>query len=445
MEVVPALAHSWKISKDGKEYVFSLRKGLRFHGGQPLTAEDVKWSMEYIMNPKNDAYTYSSFVVVDSVQAVNPYTVRFVLKQPHAGFLSAVASNRTPILPKGSVTTRRPSAFPPGTGPFEFVEWKTGDHIAVKKNKGYWQKDVPYLDGVFLRPVTDETVRLSALRSGDVDLVERLPYQNMEGLKKGEMPGINYSAGEAAGAFRIRFNTRKPPFQDVRVRQAVAWAIDKDEVVKAVTWSQGKAINWRYPKGTKWFVELPDRTPDVRKAKALMEEAGFASGARASVPLHVATLPTGQVLKAQLEKLGIIVNLEVMDRGAYRKRIADRNFDIVISGYPMYADPDEILYDYFHSSMADALGSANESGYTNAEMDQLLEEGRKTSDFSQRKKIYAEVGKVLLRDVPEIPLYTHPFIFGFRSYVKGFEAEAGTGTMSYAAARGGLPITWLDK
>jgi peptide/nickel transport system substrate-binding protein len=111
----------------------------------------------------------------------------------------------------------------------------------------------------------------------------------------------------------------------------------------------------------------------------------------------------------------------------------------------MYADPDEILYDYFHSSMADALGSANESGYTNAEMDRLLEEGRKTSDFSQRKKIYAEVGKVLLRDVPEIPLYTHPFIFGFRSYVKGFEAEAGTGTMSYAAARGGLPITWLDK
>jgi ABC-type transport system substrate-binding protein len=445
MDVVPALASSWKISKDGKEYVFSLRKGVTFHGGQELKADDVKWSMEYIMNPKNGAYTFSSLVVIDSVQSLDPYTIKFVLKQPHAGFLSAVASNRTPILPGGSVTTRRPPSFPPGTGPFEFVEWKSGDHITIKKNRDYWQKGIPYLDGVLFRPVPDEVVRLSALRNGDVDFVERLPYQNMEALKAGEMPGLSFSVGEAAGAYRIRFNLRRAPFQDARMRQAVAWAINKDEVVKAATWNQGKAINWRYPKGTKWFVDLQDRTQDVKTSKGLIEEAGFGRGAKASVPLHVASLPAGQVLKAQLEKVGILLNLETMDRGAYRRRIEERSFDIVISGYPMYGDADEILYDYFHSSLADQLGSSNESGYKNPETDRLLEEGRKTLDFAQRKKIYAEVGKILLRDVPEIPLYTHPFIFGFRSYVKGFEAEAGTGTLSYAAARAGIPVTWMDR
>jgi peptide/nickel transport system substrate-binding protein len=293
-----------------------------------------------------------------------------------------------------------------------------------------------------MQPLTDDQVRFTALRNGDVDMVDKIPFAEGGDVLKGSISGMGVSMGEAAGHNRLRMNVRRPPLSDVRVRQAIAFALNKQEIMQAATWGLGRAIYWRYPKNTRWFIEMDDRKQDLKKAKALLGEAGLGRGFRLSLPIHTASLPAGQVVQAQLTKIGIEVNLQTMDRGAYRDRIRKRDYDIVISGGGMAPDPDSILYDAFHSKFVD---HQNESGYQNPDLDRVLEEARVIADFDKRKMLYTEALRTLMRDVPEIPLYTYPWIFGFRNHVKGFEAEETRGVLSHNSNRGGIPVTWLDR
>lgn len=439
--VVPCLAESWTISRDGKLYTFRLRRGVKFHNGKELTSEDVKWSLEYIIDPKNGAYQYSGLRVIEAIETPDSHTVRVFLKSPSAPFLSDVGTSRALIAPKGSVTERRPRTFPPGTGPFEFEEWKPSEGVTLRKNRSYWQKGIPYLDGVVMRPMPDDQIRFTALRTGEADLVAKVPEKDAQEIKRGSISGFNLSMGEASNHNRLRMNLRKPPLNDVRVRQAIAFALDKQEIVEAVTWGLGKPIYWRYPKNTRWFMEMEDRKQDLKRARALLDAAGFSRGVRLALPIHTGSLHVGQVVQAQLSKAGIEINLETMDRGAYRERISKRDFDMVISGGNLTPDPDSLLYDAFHSKFVD---HQNESGYQNPDLDRVIEEARVISDFEKRKALYTEALGILIRDVPEIPLYTFPNIYGFRAAVKGFEAE-DTGGLSFNSNRGGVPITWLDR
>lgn len=442
LSIVPSIAESWTISRDGKLYTFKIRKGIKFHNGKDLTSEDVKWSLEYIGDSKNGAYKYSAFQVIDAIEDPDPYTIRVRLKSPLASFLSDIGTSQAPITPRGSVIERRPKTFPPGTGPFEFVEWKPSQLIRLKKNPNYWQKGVPYLDEIEMRPIPDEQIRFAALRSREVDMVDKIPFAEAKEILKGALSGLGISTGEAAGHYRLRMNVRKPPLSDVRVRQAIAYALNKQDIVEAVSWGLGKAIYWRYPRNTRWFIELEDRKQDGKRAKALLEDAGYAQGFRVNAPIHSGSLSAGQVVKAQLEKIGVDMNLQIMDRGAYRDRIAKRDYDIVLSGGGLAPDPDSLLYDAFHSRF---VNHQNESGYQNPELDRILEEARVISEFDKRKLLYTDALRVLVRDVPEIPLYTYPWIFGFRNNVKGFEAEETRGVFSFNANKGGMPVTWIDR
>jgi peptide/nickel transport system substrate-binding protein len=439
LRVIPHLAEAWEIAKDAKAYTFKLRKGVRFQDGADLTAQDVEWTLRYIMDPKNKAYAQGLFEAVTAIESSDSHTIRISLREPYAPFL---VTAQHPIVPRGSLTADRTTTAPVGTGPFALREWKPGQLLRLTRNPYYWQKGVPYLDEILMQPILDETVRFAALRSGDVDFVDRIPEATVEQIKAGKFPDIRYAFEEAAGSWRLRMNVRKAPWSDVRVRQAVAWALDKEEIARAATWGLGKPAAWRFPKGSFWYVELPERERNRDRARELLKQAGYGGGIKATLPSSVSWISTSQVVKFQLEQIGIQVDLQPMEFGAYRRRIDQRDFDILVSGMPLRSDPHELLYHYFHSKL---VNSTNIPGYANPEVDQLLDEGRTTLDALKRKKIYARLAAVLHEEVPEFVLYLHPIVFGFRSYVQGFTPEVGRGTLGHTAGRGGLSGTWINR
>jgi len=210
----PKLAESWKISKDGKTYTFNLRKGVKYHNGQEMTARDAKFAIDYTLNPRNGAYGRSRLTLVKGVEASDKYTLKVTLRDPSTAFLSVLTDIQAfSLIPSESLKDgiAKPDTYPPGTGPFKFVSWKPRQQIVFERNDNYWGQK-PYLDRVVLRPIRNGTVRFTALRSGDVDVVERTPYEWVQQVLAGKIKGIDISKAGTAAYRQIVFNVADPPF-----------------------------------------------------------------------------------------------------------------------------------------------------------------------------------------------------------------------------------------
>ncbi|MBM2847025.1 MAG: extracellular solute-binding protein family 5, partial [Bacteroidetes bacterium] len=228
LEAVPSLAESWTVSKDGKEYTFRLRKGVIFHDGKEMEAEDVKWSLETILEPKNRAFMRATLSAVAKVEAMDRFLLKLTLKEPFAPLLTIALSGDTIILPKGSIPAGASLTSPlPGTGPFQFIEWRERNQITLRAHKKYRQRGTPYLDEVIIRPVPSDDVRFLALRSGDVDLIEVVPYPMVNEVKKGKYPEIRLAPAPIAGFRMFKMNVEAPHFSNPKVRRAVALAVDR--------------------------------------------------------------------------------------------------------------------------------------------------------------------------------------------------------------------------
>ena len=249
----PALATSWEVSKDGLQYTLKLRKGVKFHDGKEMTAQDVIWSMQYTMNPNNVAYGRGALSSVVSLAALDPFTVRVALAEPYAPFFARLSNIQAfPVVPRGSVPSGREkmSLHPPGTGPFMMVEYRPTQLIVFKKFDQYWQKGLPYVQEIVFRPSEDDTVRVTAFRSGDFDIIERIPYEQALRVQKGELKDIALEPANGAGHRSIIFNTERPPFDNVKVRQAIAYALDRENIIKGLTWGFGVVADQRTLKGS---------------------------------------------------------------------------------------------------------------------------------------------------------------------------------------------------
>jgi peptide/nickel transport system substrate-binding protein len=435
-DVVPCLAESWAISEDGLVYTFTLRRGVKFHNGKGLSSDDVKWSFDYLRDRKNRAYYLEQFNEVKSVEAPNPQTVVLTLKNPFSPLVAVVATARAPILPAG--TQISPDSLPPGTGPFQFVEWKAGNHLAVASFKAYWIPRVPYLDEIVFKPITDDNVRVTALKAKDIDAAEELPYQIVAEAKRSK-PEFQIVPFEGGVRRRINFNLRIPPFNDVKIRQAIAFAVDKKELADGQTWGFAKPTDQRYPTSSKWFIDLKDRERDLEKAKSLLAEAGHKEGLKFNVPVYPGPdMRLNIVLKEQLRRVGMEMELVTMDWGAHSKVRRSKQYTMYAAGMGLRADPDQIYYADLHSKSTN-----NNSGYSNPEVDQLLEKARHVQNVSERKRLYTEVLKFVERDVPEIYLYLGPKFVGLLPSVKGFAPGSLEELTSYIG--GGLPYTWVER
>jgi peptide/nickel transport system substrate-binding protein len=440
LKIRPVLAESWTTSADGRTWTFKLRKGVKFHNGRPLTASDVKFSLDRILDPKTAARGKGALSIIESVQAVDPQTVRVHLTRASGAFLSRIAGTYQAILPPEAV--QGPAFKPIGTGPFQLTEWKTNERVELKRFDGYWEAGLPHLDAVTLKPVPDGTVRLTALKTGDAGFVQLIPLESLAELQAAPSKDYVVSTVKGGGGFSaIILNSRKPPFNDVRVRRAVALAVDKKEVGLGVWRGFAQPVNQWMPPGTPWYFNVPDRKVDVEQAKKLLAEAGIAKGAKLTHTVgQVANLvPAAQVFQAQLTRIGIDLQLEVLDWPAYIKRQRAMDFTSTNTNFFPKVDPDDAYYRYFHSK-----GGANElsGGYANPAADRLLEDGEATVDAGKRAEIYKRLVELLEDEVPVVTTGLGDAAVGWRMPVKGFEPHI-IGLLAYPG--GGLPNVWLDR
>jgi peptide/nickel transport system substrate-binding protein len=434
-DLVPGLAESWEISPDGREYTFKLRKGIKFHNGEDLTSEDVRFSFEHASDRKNAAQYRTNLDLVESIEAADRYVVKIRLKKASTPFLSNIYAGFVPVMSRKSLATL--DTAPVGTGPFAYVEWKPGLHVKFRRFKDYWKQGRPYVDEVVFRFAADETVRYTGLRAGDLEIADELPPQVMAELKGASQKGYRY-VGIPGGSYMIlMLNTRRPPLTDVRVRQAIASALDKQEILDATRWGAGEGTNQLHAKGSPWRFDVEDRKRDLSLAKKLLTEAGFPQGFAVPVLASQKYVPTAQIIQAQLKPLGIHLEFQQVDDATRlaRENKADFDTDLRGMGYPM--DPDRYFI-YFYSK----TGTRNFTGYNNAEFDRLYERAQVEQDFQKRKQMYTEMLKMIQRDVPEILLWSGHRFIGWRDHVKGFEPNPAAVTLYHG---GGLETTWIDS
>jgi ABC-type transport system substrate-binding protein len=443
LQIRPYLAESWEISGDGRVYTFHLRKGVKFHNGKEMQAEDVKWSIDHVLDRRNGAYGRPDLGLIERSEVVDAHRVRVTLNEPRVAFLAVLTGIPSLlIVPKDSLKgAERPQAYPPGTGPYRFVEWSPGKQLVFQKHAAYWQKGIPHIDQIIMRTLVDDEVRVTSLRSGDLDFIERVPPQYVARIQKGEFKDIQLFLTEAGTLGSFIFNVKRPPFDNVKVRQAVAYAIDKEEILKGAYSGVGKVADQIGIPGYPWFFEVPGRKRDLRKARQLLQEAGYPNGFSAKAYTTPGSTDFLYIAQSQLREIGIQLEAEVLDLSTHMAKQKKGDFAIAVAGGTSpWMDADLNYYPFFHSEQG-AERFRNTPGFSNPRADELLDQGRVATDPKLRQRIYREFVELLLEEVPMLFVAMRPYIFSYREHVKDVRIEPRG---RFFSGDLGLPLAWLE-
>jgi ABC-type transport system substrate-binding protein len=439
-QLEPGLAVRWE-NADPTTYVLHLRRNVKFHSGNPFTAEDVKFSLERILDPSTNATRSKEFSVVQAVTVLDPYTVKIVLKRPDAPFLDLLASGEALIVDKkwaqaGGNFKQAAS----GTGPFKQGPFETGVRYVLVKNSDYWERPYPYLDRIEYASIPKDEVRMQALQTGNVDMTEYIPWQYIKTLEKD--PNIRLFVGYDTFNV-IRLNPKRPPFDNPKVRQAFNYLIDRKEVIDLAWGGYSRPMSaglipeghWAYPNLKAWSY-------DPAKGKRLLAEAGV-NPATTKLIFDSTTLSVhiddAQIIVTQLQKAGFTqVELKTMDVPTQQKKRVSGDYQMFIDGFSLpFPDPD--FYTAWFSSSG--LLYAKTVGFGDESLDKLLEAGRSTLDQARRKAIYAQVEQRLTELAPWVFLHWRPMAEATRANVKGYTRLPGAlGNKS----TGGLKYVWKE-
>jgi len=412
-QIVPGLAESWAISKDGLKYTFKLRKGVSFHDGTPLNAEAVKFSIERQIIPEHPfnklgKYPFANYFFgnVKAVEAVDPQTVEFILKEPRASFLAVLTAGAASIVSPTAVRKLGVDypLTPVGTGPFKFVAWDRGQRVVLEKNAGYWKHPVK-IDRVIYRPIVEGQARLTELLTGALDLIVDTPPDFVPQLESN--PKVMVLKQVGVHVWYLGINNQKKPFDDKRVRQALNYAVNKEALVRDVlkgtgSFSRGPVLpnTWGADAALKAYPYDPER------AKKLLAEAGYPSGF--STTLWVPESGSGMqlpvamstVIQSNLKAVGVNVALQTMEWGAYLAKLRTKEQDLfALSWMAGNEDPDLVMYPLLHSSQWTPNGP-NRALYKNEKYDELLHQARLTTDQKKRAELYREAQRILVDDAP---------------------------------------------
>lgn len=408
---VPLLATGYEVSADGLSYTFPLRQGVKFHTGQDMTAADVKYSYDYIRNPDNGSPGAGDFSTVESIEAVDDFTVVFKLSQPNASLPMTLGNKYGAVVPTGTFDSQDARAAlnreSVGTGPFKIAAYETNSFLELAAFEDYWQEGMPYLDGITFLFMPNNAALLVALRNGRIDFAKLGRPQDAEQLAGAA--NLEVQRWASLGQKPLDLDSNYGPLGDVRVRQAIALAIDKEEILQASLGGYGTVIhtivagmqdNWGVP-----VEELEFQTRDLERARALMAEAGLAGG----VEMDLTTIagfdwmdPAAVTLKEQLSEIGITLNIKRVDLGVWIDNFRNKNMGLTFNDWATQPDPNMLFFRHFHM----APEGADFRNWNNEEASALLREGRSTSDPAKRREIYAEFQKILDRTVPTVMLFS---------------------------------------
>ena len=408
--VVPELARAWQVSPDGKQVTFQLQRGVKFHDGTDFTAEVVKWNIERILDPQTKSPQRSQLdPAVAAVKAVDPYTVMFELKKPFPPLLAALAERPGFIVSPAAVKKWGPDfgRHPVGTGPFRLVEWVADSQVTIERFPDYWDKGKPYLDKVVFRVVPDPTVRLTMLRTGEVDITTDVDTKDVPGLQ-GD-PNLKVSEMKPAARWTaLQWQVDKPPFNNKALRQAIALAIDRDELKNVLLHRFGESARGPVTPGLWWFdPNLKGFGHDLELAKKKLAEAGYPNGFRHKFVVENTPqwIRQAELLHAQLQKINVTMDFELANPADAYALIVQRKTNWTHTRWTQRADPNGLLYILFHSK-----GFANSTGYSNPRVDELLDRAAVIYEPERRKPLYQEAERLIVDDVTYVFLnYTAEF------------------------------------
>jgi len=425
LEPLPELAKSWTISPDGKEYVFNLVDNARFHDGRPMTADDVIFSIMRFhteLAPRARAI----FSLIDSCTAPDAHTVRITLKRAFQPFLLMFDVTACAIVPKhlfdGQDFRQAPAVQRPvGTGPFRFTEWQRGNFIRMDRFDGYWKPNQPYLDTIIWRIVPDSQSRQVALETGAVQLTSSGDIEPfaIPGLRARPNLEVRTDGWEYFAPLSwIETNHRVAPLADVRVRQAISHAIDRNFIAQRLWFGVGKPATSPIASATRFHdpsVRL--QAYDPRAAQQLLDAAGLrpnAQGVRTSIKHLV--LPYGEVwtrlseyLRQSLRQVGINLELESTDAGAWARRIGNWEYETSINFLYQFGDPTLGVERTYVSSNIQRVTFTNTGGYSNPAVDALFLKAREAVTADERRAAFSEVQKLLASEIPQIWLMEMSF------------------------------------
>ncbi|MGY3748946.1 ABC transporter substrate-binding protein [Vagococcus acidifermentans] len=428
-EIVPELAESWTISKDMQTYTFKLREDVHFHkgkyqDGRKMVADDVKYSLERSLNES----ALNRLRNVKEITVISDTELSIELEQPYAAFLAMLTDMGNVIVPHEEVEGwgDKFGQNPVGTGPFVFKEWLTDDYVQLVRNDDYWLT-TPNLSGVKFSFITDKNMMGNALQSGDIDVATDISGQNVELIEKNDNLVLEKVNGLSIGY--LSFNVTEGPTKDLKVRQAMNLALDKDELLKGFyKYGEAKTAYLPLPRSSWGYSEKVAQKvkeqggPNVDEAKKLLADAGYPDGFDIELYTSEARVAAATIVQNQMEKIGINISIKAVEWGTFSDTVSSGKAPLYIMGWSWYPDPDFFLYQLFDSKQIGSLG--NGGGYNNPKVDELLLKATSTTtDEKERAAIYEEALDIITDDLPHLDLYDQDIIVGLSKKVKGYNVR----------------------
>jgi peptide/nickel transport system substrate-binding protein len=423
--VEPDLAESWSFSDDLKRWTFRLRRGVKFHDGQEMAADDVVASFQRLLDPAGTSPVRSQYDMVESVSAPDAATVMFQLKIPYGGFADILTDRQVKIVPRSAAAQL--ATQPIGTGPFKFVSYTAGDRLVLARHAGYFEPGLPKLDGAELRIIPEMSVKIAALQAGDIDVLWDLPLEQVKALSnRADLRVDSIPTASWDGAI---LNNAIPPFNDKRVRQAFHLAVDKKEVVELTLFGQGvETISPIPPSHPFYAKDVVVPKVDPAAARKLLSEAGYPNGIKLPI-----ILPVGRPVR---ERLGVTLQ-QVAKAGGFDlqvQRLPYSSFNAEVSGKaPLYIDGffarptvDTSLFPFLRS-----MGSWNERlwHYSDEAVDRALDAARSSADPAVQKKNYIDMQAALVANPASFFAYSVNYACAYRKSVGGIKTH---------------PMKWFD-
>lgn len=444
LQPVPELAKRWEVSPDGLAYTFYLQEGVKFHDGTDMDAQAVKWNFEHMMDPQTRAFTRVLYRDVKAVEVVDRHTVRFVLQEPNYMFPLVVAGYRlgfpmTSPTAFETMSEQERRSRPVGTGPFKLLEWVPNDHITLIRNEHYWKQGLPYLDKVIFKVLNDPISQVTALKVGEVDMLNSVSPELVRGLRQNK--NLTVLVGLQTTPMAMMLQVTRPPFDDLRVRKAIGcYGTDRQEIAERAQLGLAKPLVSMVAVDVKGYVDLNAMCPyDPEKARALLKEAGY----DASHPLHFTIITNNEkqvfanistLLKEQYRKLGAEAKVEVQDKVTWMTYIVGKNR---CQWEQTVEDLASVLTVHHNSYVSETTATANISCHSDKKVDELYRQIKLAPTEAERQPRNEELLRYVAENMYWVNVSTSPHFKALRNHVKDFVYQ---GEIKFF-----LEQVWLDK
>ncbi|MGE5171168.1 MAG: glutathione ABC transporter substrate-binding protein GsiB [Rudaea sp.] len=429
MKLKPVLAESYEASKEGLTYTIKLRHGVKFHDGTDFNADAVKVNFDRVTNPDNKLKRYGLYSVIAKTEVVDPYTVRITLKEPFSAFINDLAHPSGVMISPAALKQwgSKDIAFHPvGTGPFKFVEWKSTDYLKVAKNESYWRKGYPKVDTITWKPVVDNNSRAALMQTGEAHFTFPVPYELSDVLKS--KPNLELVAAPSIVLRYLSMNVQQKPFDNPKVRQAIAYAINKQALAKVAFNGYAVPADGVVPDAVEYSVRLGPWPYDLARAKKLMAEAGYPNGFETelwSAYNHSTAQKVSQFLQQQLAQIGVKTKITLLETGQRVEKVES------------WPDPKTAPVRLYYVGWSSSTGEAdwalrpllfgdswppklfNTAYYKSDKVDADIKGALATTDKAQKAKLYRDAQQTIWNDAPWAPLVTEQLLSAHNKKLSG--------------------------